>query len=468
MQTIAQSTVTHTQPDLHGEYLAIRKQQQETLQLLTSLQKTVTALQTQVKAVAVKTFILDSNERVRTNAVDVLYNKTFETEKILTSLEVQTQQLKEQLEMNQNETSAHEETLQEIARKGIVTHETLKKQIALSQEKVAVLMCVSTDGDRYSRQIIKFDEIRFHIGIINFSAIRSSGVFTAEKPGLYHISAVINGRKSNAQFSIHVNGNTLSTLRMSSNEFIATGTSVVATELQIGDIISVTADSTFQQTVNTLQTQVRAVGAKTYILDSNERVRTNAVDVLYNKTLETQTVLNRLEAQTYQLKERVEYNLNETANHAETLLEVARKDAATRDILDKQVVLSNEKVAVTTCVSVDGDRHSGQTIKFDEIRSHTGIINLSSIRSSGVFTVEKPGLYHISVVINGRKSNAQFSIHINGNSLSTLRMSSDETIATGTSVVAVDLQTGDIVAVAADSLFQVYFHWSCLTVVKIN
>lgn len=125
-------------------------------------------------------------------------------------------------------------------------------------------------------------------------------------------------------------------------------------------------------------------------------------------------------------------------------------------------------MAVTACVSVDGDRHSGQTIKFDEIRSHTGILNLSAIRSSGVFTAEIPGLYHITVVINGRKSNAQFSIHINGNSLSTLRMSSDETIASGTSVVAVELQTGDIVAVAADSTFQVYFHWSCLTVVKIN
>ena len=72
---------------------------------------------------------------MRTNAIDVLYNKTFETEKVLTSLEVQTQQLKEQLELNRNETSAHEATLQEITRTGIVTHETLNKQIALSRER---------------------------------------------------------------------------------------------------------------------------------------------------------------------------------------------------------------------------------------------------------------------------------------------------------------------------------------------
>lgn len=135
LQIIAQLTVTPNHPDLHGEYLAIKKQQHETLKLLTSLQQTVTALQTQVKAVSVKTFILDSNERVRTNAIDVLYNKTFETEKVLTSLEVQTQQLKEQLELNRNETSAHEATLQEITRTGIVTHETQNKQIALSQER---------------------------------------------------------------------------------------------------------------------------------------------------------------------------------------------------------------------------------------------------------------------------------------------------------------------------------------------
>lgn len=101
--------------------------------------------------------------------------------------------------------------------------------------------------------------------------------------------------------------------------------------------------TSIQQTVKTLEAQVKAVGAKTFILDSNERVRTNAVGVLYNKTLETQTVLNRLEAQTYRLNERVDFNLNETATHADTLLEVARKETETRDILDKKLVLSQEK-----------------------------------------------------------------------------------------------------------------------------
>ena len=47
--------------------------------------------------------------------------------------------------------------------------------------------------------------------------------------------------------------------------------------------------------------------------------------------------------------------------------------------------------------------------------------------------------------MNSPIANAQFSVQLNGNTVSTLRLSNDNNIDAGTSVVAADLQVGDIV-----------------------
>lgn len=125
-------------------------------------------------------------------------------------------------------------------------------------------------------------------------------------------------------------------------------------------------------------------------------------------------------------------------------------------------------MALTTCVSVDGFVSDHTLIRLDEVRTHVGIVDIAAVRNSGRFTCEKDGLYQISVVMNSPTSNAQFSVQINGNTVSTLRLSNDNNIDAGTSVVAADLQVGDIVWVQADSRFHVYFHWSCMTIVKVN
>lgn len=128
----------------------------------------------------------------------------------------------------------------------------------------------------------------------------------------------------------------------------------------------------------------------------------------------------------------------------------------------------NEKVGLTTCVSVDGFVDDHTLIRMDEVRTHVGIVDLAAVRNGGRFTCEKDGLYQISVIMNSPTSNAQFSVKVNGNTVSTLRLSSDNNINSATSVVAADLQTGDIVWAQAESRFHVYFHWSCMTVVKVN
>lgn len=122
---------------------------------------------------------------------------------------------------------------------------------------------------------------------------------------------------------------------------------------------------------------------------------------------------------------------------------------------------------MTACASVDGVTTHDGVIRFDQLRSHVGIADLSTIRSTGKFTCEKAGLYQVSVVINTPTDHARFSTHVNGNLVSTLSVSTDNHVDTGTSVIAVELQAGDVVWVQADTDIHVYFHWSCMTVVKI-
>jgi hypothetical protein len=52
-------------------------------------------------------------------------------------------------------------------------------------------------------------------------------------------------------------------------------------------------------------------------------------------------------------------------------------------------------------------------IRFDEVRTHVGIVDLAAVRNSGRFTCEKDGLYQISVVMNSPIANAQFSVQLN-------------------------------------------------------
>ncbi|CAC5357457.1 unnamed protein product [Mytilus coruscus] len=256
------------------------------------------------------------------------------------------------------------------------------------------------------------------------------------------------------------------------------------------------------QDLHALQEQVKTIGAKLFILDSNDKVRNHDIFTLYNRTGEINSMIKDFEMQTNKELKNLERIQNETvetfqnqcasngpnvsfldlgkrielveSNHNSTVVSLSKqiqeyqfKQNVTEERIMQRVSQANEKVAVTTCVSVDGVVHHNNAIRFDQVRSHVGILDMAAIRTTGKFTCEKGGVYHISVVINTPTDHASFSIYMNGNSVSKLSISSDSHVDTGTSVVALELQIGDIVWVQADTDTHVYFHWSCMTVVKL-
>ncbi|CAG2246960.1 unnamed protein product [Mytilus edulis] len=256
------------------------------------------------------------------------------------------------------------------------------------------------------------------------------------------------------------------------------------------------------QDLPALQQQVNIIGAKVFVLDSNDKARNRDIFTLYNRTGETNTMIKNFEMQTNIEIKNLQRIQNETieifqtqcasngsnvsiidigkrielveSNHNSTVIALSKqikeyqfKQNVTEERIMQKVAQANEKVAITTCVSVDGVVHHNNAIKFDQVRSHVGILDMAAIRTTGKFTCEKGGVYHISVVINTPTDHSSFSIYMNGNSVSKLSISSDNHVDTGTSVVALELQIGDIVWVQADTDIHVYFHWSCMTVVKL-
>ncbi|VDI69475.1 Hypothetical predicted protein [Mytilus galloprovincialis] len=78
-----------------------------------------------------------------------------------------------------------------------------------STKRVAMTAHPSTQGT-ISNTIMKFDDVKYSVGITNLSSFKTTGKFTCEHEGLYLISASVTSYTSGAQYYIRLNGNDIS------------------------------------------------------------------------------------------------------------------------------------------------------------------------------------------------------------------------------------------------------------------
>lgn len=69
---------------------------------------------------------------------------------------------------------------------------------------VAFTACADA-GDYYNNRVVKFPDFKISYGINNLSAVKSSGQFTCEKPGLYLITASMMSHTPKAEYQIRKN-----------------------------------------------------------------------------------------------------------------------------------------------------------------------------------------------------------------------------------------------------------------------
>ncbi|CAC5416510.1 unnamed protein product [Mytilus coruscus] len=124
----------------------------------------------------------------------------------------------------------------------------LNAKVNAMNSRVALTAHPSSGGTLHG--ILKFDNVKFSVGINNLPTYRSTGKFVVEKEGLYLIAVSIFSDANNAYFYIYLNGNRISETRIgytSSPPSLMqhTGTVVVVRQLLLNDSLWVSFPGTY-------------------------------------------------------------------------------------------------------------------------------------------------------------------------------------------------------------------------------
>lgn len=111
---------------------------------------------------------------------------------------------------------------------------------------VAMTAMSSTSGI-ITNTIMKFDDVRYSVGITNLSSYKTTGKFTCGHEGLYLISASVMSHTSNAHFYIYLNGHFISDtyIGQHNGSHIHTGAVTITRELNQNDQVWLYAAETW-------------------------------------------------------------------------------------------------------------------------------------------------------------------------------------------------------------------------------
>lgn len=245
-----------------------------------------------------------------------------------------------------------------------------------------------------------------------------------------------------------------------------------------------------------IKQQLQSVASETHSLSVNERARSQDFLALYNKTVNIEETTNHrmgkyqnmtnLKFDKLENGQNIAYNImnkriKDLREHSETVENMTFVNL-TKEVqniqmnlnmslakLEQQINENSREVALTSCVSTGKTFNAGTLIKFDDVRTSIGIKNVSAFKTSGKFSCEVDGLYHISVNIACHTNPAHYSIFKNNNKIITIYDANAGNPQTSTGVVVVKMNVGDTISVVPDRNMYAYSsHWSCITIVMIQ
>lgn len=117
-------------------------------------------------------------------------------------------------------------------------------------------------------------------------------------------------------------------------------------------------------------------------------------------------------------------------------------------------------VVLSAC-SGGGRFSNGNIILFSSVQTSHGINNLSLYKSSGIFTCENEGYYHISFFITTKDVEAYMSIYLNGNYIARASKHGTNGYQTNTAIVFRHLNVGDKIDIRVGPAGSSVYVWSC-------
>ena len=107
-------------------------------------------------------------------------------------------------------------------------------------------------------------------------------------------------------------------------------------------------------------------------------------------------------------------------------------------------------------------------IQFTDVKIVNGMHNTDSIRNSGIYTCENPGLYLISVFIQTNTNNGAYFVNKNTNHIADIFSSiTDHYYQTTSVTVLVQLTVNDTISVTGHRYVYIGIE-SCLTILQIQ
>ncbi|CAG2227903.1 unnamed protein product [Mytilus edulis] len=241
------------------------------------------------------------------------------------------------------------------------------------------------------------------------------------------------------------------------------------------------------QTLQTLQGQVQTFDSRINLLTSHEQARNQDFLALYNLTTSSKHELENKMNNQYKAIEKNLSNLtsesrneneklsnhtmkeiNELATHTMNEIEqMGRYHNSSFSLFQQNLDKQLQKVVVSGCYAGGGYLPAGP-LKFPDIKTSVGVSNLSSFQSTGKFTCQVPGYYHIVTTMMSVDSNERIDIMKNSNSIHWQYVTGNTqgSWTPGTAAVALELKTNDTVWIKLNSRKSI--HQSCLTIIKIN
>ncbi|XP_071135033.1 uncharacterized protein [Mytilus edulis] len=124
-------------------------------------------------------------------------------------------------------------------------------ELFAKQQKVAVTACTSS-GQTFPDGVVRFANVKFHVGIDNLDTFKSSGIFVCEIPGLYYISAHIYTTTKGGAFYVTKNSFHIANSASDSNDVYSTNPISAVVELELKDTLYVNAGHFIRATYSCL------------------------------------------------------------------------------------------------------------------------------------------------------------------------------------------------------------------------
>ncbi|XP_063448449.1 interaptin-like [Mytilus trossulus] len=185
----------------------------------------------------------NTSVRLMDHRMEFLMNETRMTQQ---SMDIQFSNIQKNQSDSINEISMR---LQETDKRDNLKFSDLQKQMNDSTEPV--FMTAHPTSGTSSPGILKFDNVKFSVGMSNLSSYKSTGKYICEKAGLYLISASIHTNTNNGYFYMYLNGKQVSNTMISYNNnnpslMQFTGTVLLALQLRANDSMWVYSSANVQ------------------------------------------------------------------------------------------------------------------------------------------------------------------------------------------------------------------------------